>query len=206
MSKRINLLPDEYREHINIQVDPILVGSAALLLLIIVVITVLNTLSIKDLEKEKAILVAKNQQLQKTISSFKISQEGEKAAQARANMIRSINGKKLTWSNIFKELSLLIPNQTWLTQFQAANSGGDLSFAIDGEALSQERMAQFFSSLEMSYYFKDVLLELSQSMEDFEPSVYQFRFANASGKAAFPISLPKPEKENAIKTLPGGKK
>jgi Tfp pilus assembly protein PilN len=67
--------------------------------------------------------------------------------------------EKVVWSRLLQEVSLVVPEGIWMTQFENP-TGQTVQFS--GFASSHQKVTDFIASLEASRYFQDVLLEFSR--------------------------------------------
>lgn len=91
--------------------------------------------------------------------------------------IKEVLGKRAYWSEVFKELSLLIPPGVWLTDIASADGkGASRKVSLKGETTSQHKVAEFFRALESSFYLRDVRMKLSERKGEMQPELYSFEF------------------------------
>ncbi|MFQ5781274.1 MAG: PilN domain-containing protein [Nitrospiria bacterium] len=67
--------------------------------------------------------------------------------------------ERITWSHILREVSLVVPKETWIRELEDAAGEG---VRILGFARSHQKVTDLMASLESSDYFQDVLLEFSR--------------------------------------------
>ncbi|MFQ5779955.1 MAG: PilN domain-containing protein [Nitrospiria bacterium] len=67
--------------------------------------------------------------------------------------------ERVVWSHILREVSLVVPKETWITELENAAGEG---VRILGFARSHQKVTDLMASLESSDYFQDVLLEFSR--------------------------------------------
>jgi Tfp pilus assembly protein PilN len=113
------------------------------------------------------------QEMTRLITAGSVVDEQEK-------LIRQVIGSKPNWADAFKELSLVIPQETWLSQLILKNNSGQIAVSIRGETSSQANMADFLSSLERSEFFNNILMISSKLSEQTSPPLYSFEFAAPS--------------------------
>lgn len=90
--------------------------------------------------------------------------------------IRRALDEKIYWADAFKELSMIVPNDVWLTDFQTAMLEGKRVMSITGQSASNKKMTDFFSSLERSFFFRDVQIRFSEKLSQFTPDLFRFKF------------------------------
>ncbi|MCD6571603.1 MAG: PilN domain-containing protein [Deltaproteobacteria bacterium] len=76
----------------------------------------------------------------------------------KLDVIRSLRAKKGGPVEILDQISMLIPEKAWLISL--SNSGDSL--ALNGVAVDNPTIALFMKKLQMSSYFKDVVLVFTQ--------------------------------------------
>jgi Tfp pilus assembly protein PilN len=67
--------------------------------------------------------------------------------------------EKIVWSRLLQQVSLVVPEGVWITQFENA-TGQTVQFS--GFGSSHQKVTELIASLEASRYFQDVLLEFSR--------------------------------------------
>ncbi len=97
--------------------------------------------------------------------------------------LQKVLARKNYWSEIFKELSLLIPDGLWLTSFanqkpdKADKNNTSERLILKGEASSQEGVAEFLTILEKSHHFSGARINSSEKEADIKPARYKFEFS-----------------------------
>lgn len=71
--------------------------------------------------------------------------------------------ERILWSRLLQEVSLVVPEGIWMTEFQNASSQ---MVQFGGFAASHQKVTELVASLESSRYFQDVLLEFSRQNPD----------------------------------------
>jgi Tfp pilus assembly protein PilN len=85
--------------------------------------------------------------------------------------------EKVFWADAFKELTNLAPKSVWLTTFNAAAAEADgKKVTIEGMGTSQPDIAEFFSRLEKSYFFRYVQIKYTEMAEVSGEQVFRFQF------------------------------
>jgi Tfp pilus assembly protein PilN len=178
--RHLNFIPKELRPKLEIPLE-ILPASLVLIALFYVVLGPLRiSLETKGGKAELAALQATEQELSKQVKTIteesKVVQQNSRSFLA----IEKVLGRKNYWSEIFKEMSMLIPDGVWLTNFthQGLKPGAKNpeQLLVKGEAMSQLGMVKFLSILEKSHYFAGARLISSERMKDVKPAKYKFEF------------------------------
>lgn len=95
---------------------------------------------------------------------------------AKDATIRRALEDKIYWADAFKELSMIVPTDVWLTEFNTAMVDGKRVISISGQSGSSKKMTDFFASLERSYFFRDVQIKFSEKLSQFSPDLFRFKF------------------------------
>ncbi|MCB0420781.1 MAG: PilN domain-containing protein [Bdellovibrionales bacterium] len=175
--KTINLIPESRRLQLPINWDYMLLAVVLVVTSIISVQFVEGTARKIKLTKELSEHQAARTVLLDRIKELKGRSSVADNEKEQEELIQKIIGKRLGWEDAFKELGLITPDRTWLTEMMAKSVGGKIALAIQGSTDSQINMARFFSALEKSEHFRDVLLIRSERIEDFQPPLFEFYFA-----------------------------
>lgn len=91
--------------------------------------------------------------------------EQEKAA--RVTALSAALGKRIPWDRVLRELSLVTPNDVWLTTLQAtsptaaSSSSGGGAFSIGGRTYSHDSVARLLARLSLVPDLEQVRLEKS---------------------------------------------
>ncbi len=93
--------------------------------------------------------------------------------QRAVSAVKTALSQKLYWAEVFKELSNVAPKGVWLTTFDTSVAEGVKKVVIAGEGISQAEIAEFFSRLEKSYYFRNVQMKFTEAATE---SATKFRF------------------------------
>jgi Tfp pilus assembly protein PilN len=169
---------------------------------LITVSAVKQKMSYKKLLAQKEEVAAKQKELNEKIDLLTLEKNSVEVRQKQVSTIQQIQARKVTWSDVFKELSLLIARDIWLSSLQADAKNGKRAVVIEGSGESPAAVSLFFQSLELSYFFKRVMLVSSTLDEKTYPSLYRYRFSvpidegrdTVSMSAAAPANPAKPAK------------
>ncbi|MBF0299933.1 MAG: PilN domain-containing protein [Oligoflexia bacterium] len=128
----------------------------------------------KNLIAEKDLLRNEKVSLEQNISNLNQIQENNKMALVKKSIINNFLINKNKWSQHFKELTLLKPDNVWLTSFSIIKNDNDLDIEIRGESPSQINMADFYYRLSESINYNKILIKYSEFMQEFTPPLYRF--------------------------------
>lgn len=137
----------------------------------------LSTQTVANLTKQQAQLMTAQNETEQKIQQATLTITASAFVGEQDQLIRQVIGSKPNWSDAFKELSLVIPQETWLSQLVLKNNSGQIAVSIRGETSSQANMADFLSSLERSEFFNNILMISSKLSEQTTPPLYSFEFA-----------------------------
>lgn len=130
---------------------------------------------LNDLTLQSTSLKYQDQELQKEITTFE-AKKTQVNAHNYENLQKKILSQKTYWSQMFKELSLLIPSKTYLIYFNSKKDKDTPVITLSGESHSQSKIAMFYSSLENSQYFSQLTLQKSEILDNHVPLLYRFHF------------------------------
>lgn len=177
--QRINFIPTELRPKFKIghEVFPITLMLAMFIYCGGSSLRYSSTLGIK---KQKLSEVASTSsrlatQVRELSERNQLLDKNDKAISA----IQKVVNRKNYWSEIFKELSILIPDGIWLTHFtdrKGPLSAGETRLSLSGEADSGEVVARFLTVLEKSHHFAGVQMNSLEKEDNILPIRYKFEF------------------------------
>lgn len=175
-TKRINLMVTQSKVGVSkISPDLLIVSGAVFLGILLVTMAVTQV-------RYKARVTAENQQLKAETEKLErdaqelLAKSGAAKGDQRDQMVADLKSREIRWSTAFKELSLLIPRESWLIYLMVENEKGKPKVVLKGEAPSQLQVAQFFSALNRSEYFTNTIMRTSELLNDFNPTLYRFQF------------------------------
>lgn len=113
------------------------------------------------LKNEVESIMIQRDQLRAQIAALGASLGGEETPEINPpSSLKDLNvEKKIVWSRILLEVSLVVPEGVWMTRFES-DAGDGVRF--EGFAASYKNLTDLISSLEGSAYFQDVFLEYSR--------------------------------------------
>jgi Tfp pilus assembly protein PilN len=189
--KHLNFIPKELRPRIEVPHELVPVFFVALAFLYVLMGPVKISILTRMNQKELAGLQTIQEDLGKKAQSLS---EQNKLAEQNTESFKSIQkvlGRKNYWSEIFKEMSMLIPDGVWLTNFTNQTSKGTGKTAeqllVRGEAISPMHVVKFLTVLEKSHFFAGARMISSEKVKDMKPAKFKFEFtipvhANTGGK------------------------
>jgi Tfp pilus assembly protein PilN len=140
-------------------------------------------------EKEIAQLEATSVELDEKVKAM--NEQSKAVAQTSENLsaIQQVLARKNYWSEVFKEMSILVPEDVWLTNFSNLKSGGKTaaaaqapvsgspeSLVVKGYATSQLAVGRFLKTLEESAFFTGARMVSTEKEKDVKPARYSFEF------------------------------
>lgn len=112
----INLLPPEYLERQRARRRTIaVVAVGVIVLLALVGIYLLQAMRLAGLEEDIAAQEARNAQLSQQIAELQNVAQLQVEVQASRALLTAILADRVRWSGILRDVSLVIPGETWLT-------------------------------------------------------------------------------------------
>lgn len=171
---KLNFIAKDQRDH-PIYNKRNLVGAGISLVIFVFAAINLN-IYFKLQEKREALrtMASLNADLNQKIQS--LSHTSVQNLNDRDAAIRHALDEKIYWADAFKELSMIVPNDVWLTDFETAMLDGKRVMSITGQSASNKKMTDFFSSLERSFFFRDVQIRFSEKLAQFTPDLFRFKF------------------------------
>lgn len=172
----VNLLPKRLRTS-RVKIRPALIAGWAVTLTLLAGLTLFKTVSARHKADAYAALAARAESVSHDLELLTNQASLEDKARLKVNMTKDFLNSKVSWTEPLKELSLLLPNKVWISQFSTKiNDRKVPSVELTGSAPSQTKIAVFLESLEKSYYFHHVSLKKSEKLADMTPDLYQFKF------------------------------
>lgn len=174
----INLIPPELRPPPLLTWD---LGLVALLVLTVVAGLILSygyKAQADRLQAQANEYQQESQKLDQKIVELKTQVSANSTAQQQHALVNKLVHNQVPWAEVFKELGLLMPQNTWLTELTAQNNTGQLSMFMQGQADSQASMANLYAALEKSVHFARLLVLSSEISEETHPPLYNFQFAS----------------------------
>ncbi len=196
--KHLNFIPEELRPGIEIPAEWIPAGLVVLFAVYAAQWPIRIAIQSKLREEELVILEKQSKELNERLDVLSNQAKVETRNNQSLKEIQTVLNRKNYWSEIFKEMSVLIPENVWLTRFlnqkpklesktpmpeRAPASGTPApvlapaeELIVEGEAVSQISIARFLTILEKSHYFSGARLVSSQQVKDSKPAKFKFQF------------------------------
>jgi Tfp pilus assembly protein PilN len=185
---RINLLPGEIKERQRVRRR----GGAVAAVGVVVLASLgtfyfLQQVRLNDLKNDLAAQQAENDRLRGEIAELQEFDQQQRELAASQDLLNTLLADEVRWSGVLRDISLVIPGQTWLTtlngqitqtegaaQPTAGPSGliGQISF--NGFGLSHRAVALWLTRLEDVEGFSNPWVSTSQKTEIGLQEVVQF--------------------------------
>lgn len=186
---RVNLLPGEIRERERVRRR----GGAVAVVGVLVLAALgafyfLQQMRLNDLEQDLATQQAENDRLRGEIAELQEFDQQQRELAASQDLLNTLLADEVRWSGVLRDISLVIPGQTWLTTLNAqitpdaeattqpaqGPSGliGQISF--NGFGLSHRAVALWLTRLEDVEGFANPWVSTSQKTEIGLQEVVQF--------------------------------
>lgn len=186
---RINLLPSEIRERQRVRRRGGLVAVLGVVVLAgLGAFYFLQQMRLNDLKADLTAQEAENDRLRAEIAELQEFDQQERELAASQDLLNTLLADEVRWSGVLRDISLVIPGQTWLTTLNGqitqtegtvqptagAPSGliGQLSF--NGFGLSHRAVALWLTRLEDVEGFANPWVSTSQKTEIGVQEVVQF--------------------------------
>jgi Tfp pilus assembly protein PilN len=93
----------------------------------------------------------------------------------KAQIIREIDQDRFVWAHILDDVSIALPDYTWLTALrQTTGVGSNIEFRIDGMTGATQALTRFMRNLEESPFIRDVRLVSQEQIQQGQRLVYPF--------------------------------
>lgn len=175
--QKINLIPATHKTPPVVSVDQLIIFGVFAAVLGCALHFYSSTQTIAKFGREVSRLKMQQVEAERKIQEATSTITASAFVGEQEKLIRQVIGSKPNWADAFKELSLVIPQETWLSQLVLQNNSGQIAVSIRGETSSQANMADFLSSLERSEFFNNILMISSKLSEQTSPPLYSFEFA-----------------------------
>lgn len=96
----------------------------------------------------------------------------------KLQIIQEIDASRFTWAHILDEVSLSLPQYTWLSSMFYVTNDSPLTspkFTIEGRTGNTLALTQFMQNLEASPFLRGITLVTTDQVVEQEKSVYAFR-------------------------------
>jgi Tfp pilus assembly protein PilN len=146
-------------------------------------LSVLTRMSEKEIAQLEVISQELTEKLKAMNEQSKVAEQNNESLSA----IQQVLARKNYWSEVFKEMSILVPEDVWLTNFSnmkstpkngaaAGAAGQPESLVIRGYATSQLAVGRFLKILEESAFFTGARMVSAEKEKEIKPSRYSFEF------------------------------
>lgn len=185
---RVNLLPGEIRERQRVRRRGGAVAAVGVIVLVALgAFYFLQQLRLNDLKRDLAAQQAENDRLRAEIAELQEFDQQQRELAASQDLLNTLLADEVRWSGVLRDISLVIPGQTWLTTLNAqiteqaetaqpttGPSGlvGQISF--NGFGLSHRAVALWLTRLEDVEGFANPWVSTSQKTEIGLQEVVQF--------------------------------
>lgn len=173
-SFRINLIEKSQGSQVELTHEFGIILSGACVLLIMILTTGFQFYKKSQYNNELVELQQKNSEILQKIAVLQTQDQNADRATLLISSLNEILGKKLNWSEVFKELSTIIPKDVWISSFETKFENGSWSLSFKGSSPSQTLVSQFFSLMENSYHFSNAMIQYSQKKDKIAPNLYEF--------------------------------
>jgi Tfp pilus assembly protein PilN len=174
---RINLIPREKQQSLFAVPSYALPAFISLFIAVIGITGYRQHLALKKLQQERAAIAQKQQAATAQITALNQQRLQLERKRKQATVIQQILAKKISWSDFFKEMSMMIPKNIWLGSMKAGISKeGRREMIIEGSGDSPQAVSYFFQGLEQSYFFQKVMIVSSKLDPKVTPPLYRFKF------------------------------
>lgn len=175
--QKINLIPASHKPPPLVTVDQLIIFSVFAAVISCALHFYFSAQSARKLQSAVNTLQMSASEADRKIQSMTDEIIASAVVDEQEKLIQKIVASKPNWADAFKELSLVIPQETWLSQLVLKNTEGQIAVSIRGETSSQANMADFLSSLERSEFFNNILMISSKLSEQTSPPLYSFEFS-----------------------------
>jgi Tfp pilus assembly protein PilN len=183
----VNLLPSEYRPRVataaNDNRSYVLLGALAALLIAVTVFA-LTSNQATSRNEEAAEKNQAAQEAEKSAADLAPFADFAQVKQVRAASVRALASSRFDWERLMRELSRVLPRETWLTEADAsasgassasagaagaaatASTGGGPSVKLNGCARKQTDVARLLVRLRKMHGADDVTLTSSEGSDN----------------------------------------
>jgi Tfp pilus assembly protein PilN len=122
-TRRINLLPPERAERRHArQITTTIVAAGVVVIAVLALVYVAEIFRLHSQKNALDAQQAKNATLQSQVAELSSFSQLETQLQAKTTLLSSLTQDEVRWSVILADVSLVIPSDTWLTNFTAAET------------------------------------------------------------------------------------
>ncbi len=149
------------------------------------IVAVLVSLSYMALSQQRTLGRIRTERAEMAMKLEEVSQKLQQLNSSKANLqvqssqlvtLRQIQARKVQWAELFKELSLLVGRDTWVSSLKASAASGKRNMTLEGTGETPQSVSDLYESLELSPHFKRVMLVSSAIDEKTNPPLYRYQF------------------------------
>ncbi|HET6771267.1 MAG TPA: PilN domain-containing protein [Actinomycetota bacterium] len=184
---RVNLLPGEVRERQRVRRRGGAVAAVGVVALAALgAFYFLQQMRLNDLKQDLAAQQAENDRLRGEIAELQEFDQQQRELAASQDLLNTLLADEVRWSGVLRDISLVIPGQTWLTTLngqltqtegtvQATEPSGLIGqISFNGFGLSHRAVALWLTRLEDVEGFANPWVSTSQKTEIGLQEVVQF--------------------------------
>jgi Tfp pilus assembly protein PilN len=210
MTKRINLLPPERAEKRRArQVTTTIVAAGVALIVLLGLVYGAEVVRLQSQKHALDTQNATNATLQGQVAQLSQFQQLESQLQQRSTLLTNLTADEVRWSVILADISLVIPSDTWLTNFTATENvaGGSQpapgtigstplgSIQLTGTTFSHLDVAKWLTRLAGVDAFTNAYLSLSSKTNIGTTPVVNFNSSVQLADAALRMNQPGAERQ-----------
>jgi len=173
---RIDLMPSDMRSSFSIPKENLIAIGLLVVLLLVILMIVFKIPIYRAHLSEWSRLAAELSSVQSALAPYTNS---DQKVDLRSEITQQFGKRKSIWTNLMKEISLLTPKDVWLTNLKGQVEKSDIKLTFQAEAVSQDIISKYMSSLENSYYFRHVKFKISERLDVLPSPFYRFEFESA---------------------------
>jgi len=180
-NQRINLIPPELRPSLKSElkalpheVIPVVLAVVALFFMGSEALSIRKTT--QKSQAELAGLKSQQAELQVSLDTLMRVTKAQEMETEKIKFFQEILSKKSYWSEIFKELGVIMPPKVWLTSLQSSGEFPNKKLILKGESISQQRVAGLLADLDKSQHFAGAMMNSSVQVPKVHPHLYRFEF------------------------------
>jgi Tfp pilus assembly protein PilN len=170
--RAVNLLPRDDRRSRTRQNDPVLIGGVSAVVAVTALVAALFLVSSTDVADKQKRLDAVQSELDATPVPPPAPEGNSALEQDKSQRIAALSAalsKRLAWDRVFRELSLVLPEDIWLSTLSAkapdaaaaAPGAPSAGFTINGQTYSHDGVARLLARLALVPHLSGVQLQHS---------------------------------------------
>jgi Tfp pilus assembly protein PilN len=175
--RRVNILSNGLRAKLELPHEALPVAVGAIGLAVVLVTAVQQGVSERRKHALLQELGERNLRLTAEAQAFADRSRALTAQSEQSDTLQKLVARKNYWSDAFKELSSIVPDGVWLTNFSHHPETPSRRLELSGQATDQARVAEFFGRLERSRNFAGAVMLSSVRDESVAPAKFVFKFA-----------------------------